>query len=349
MKILHLIDSLAYNGSARQLSVLAPALAQGADSVEICCLGTDTPWSAALRQAGVPVHVLGWTRWLDCNVFLRLREILREASPEVIHVWRLPALRALAVVARELLPRVVMSAALPATGKLAWWDRRLLAQVRSVAVGGPGDAARCVRQGIAEPGLRIFPAAVAVPKRGRESFSARSIVCVGKLERETGFRFAIWAFDFLRWLYPDARLRLVGAGSELADLRALAHGLESDAEVQFLGPRADVSDILQDAEIVWIPSEMDTGRQVALEAMALGVPVIASALPSLREIIQDGATGYLVPAGDVVQLARRTKLVFDDADLRQRIGAAGHEFVAQHHHLADVVERWRDLYRSLAA
>src|SRR5579862_8820184 len=139
MKILHLIDSLDQGGSARQLRLLAPALADDANSVEICCLGPVTPSSIALRQAGIAVHTLHWTRWFDPRVLANLRTLLRKVSPEVIHVWRLPALRMLALVAGDFLPRVVMSAPLPEKGEIAWWDRWLLARIGCLAVAGVSD------------------------------------------------------------------------------------------------------------------------------------------------------------------------------------------------------------------
>src|SRR5437763_9167225 len=114
MKILHLIDSLDFNGSDRQLHLLGPAPADERTAIEICCLGPDTRWSASLRQANLTVHTLGWTRWFDFSALWNLREILRHTTFDVIHVWRMPALRALAVVAPGLLSRVVMSAPLPA-------------------------------------------------------------------------------------------------------------------------------------------------------------------------------------------------------------------------------------------
>src|SRR5437868_6589196 len=119
MKILHLIDSFDCDSSTRQLQLLGPQLT-GADRVEICCLGADTPALAALRGKGVIVHALEWTRWIDPVVLWNLRAVIHESTPDIIHVWRLPALRALALAAKPMLARVIVSA-LPSHGKLAWW------------------------------------------------------------------------------------------------------------------------------------------------------------------------------------------------------------------------------------
>jgi glycosyltransferase involved in cell wall biosynthesis len=353
MKILHLIDSLDYSGSARQLHLLGPALANTTTAVEICCLGAGSPWSASLRQAGVIVHVLGWTRWFDFNALWNLREILGDMSPDVIHVWRLPALRSLAVVAKEMLPRVVMSAPLPAKGKLAWWDRRLLRHVRCLAVAGVSDRQRCLQHGIAKAALHVVPPAV-VSKDAPDTLPMmrehrQTIVCVGKLEREEGARQAIWAFDILLQLFPEAQLQLLGAGSQEPALRALVQGLQNAANVQFLGAAVDGANVLHAAEVVWIPSQANCGRQVALEAMASGRVVVASDVPCLREVLRDGETGFLVPAGDVVARARRTRLLFHDEGLRQRIGAAARQYVQRQFSRSDAVECWREVYRSAAA
>ena len=74
---------------------------------------------------------------------------------------RVPALRALALVARRMLTRVIVSAPLPVHGKLAWWDRWLLNQVRCVTFAGSSEQDRCVSQGIGKPTLLLIPPAVA--------------------------------------------------------------------------------------------------------------------------------------------------------------------------------------------
>ena len=335
MKILHLIDSLEYNGHARQLALLAPALAEEGVQVEVCCLGPETPWAMSLREAGVPVHILGWTRWFDFSVLWTLREILRDRSFDLIHVWRLPALRSLAVVAKGLLPRVVMSEPTPARETMSWWDRRLLHQVHRLPFTGVQKTRR---------------ESFLIPKTTPDPFSwSWQIACVGKLEHDDGFRQAIWAIDFLRYVYPNANLKLVGAGSQLAVLQALTEGLGNATSVQFLGARADADAVLRDADVVWLPTLANGGRQVALEAMALGKPVIASDVPCLREILKDGETGFLVPPGNVLQLARRTRTLCNDAGLRARIGMAAQDHVERHFSLAEAVRRWRDFYGAVAA
>lgn len=330
MRILHLIDALDSSDCARQLHLLSAARADGTASLHVCCLGPDTPLAQSLRNAGVAVQTLQWTRWIDPSVVGKLRRILDDVRPDVVHVWRLPALRLLALAAYPWLSRVVLGGPLPVGDELAWWDRWLLRQVRCPDV---------------PPA--VMPAD-SPPAGVHDRASASTIVCPGPLERAFGARNAIWAFDIVHTLFPESQLQVVGAGSQGPSLRSLVIGLENNA-VHFLGAQTDLAPILQTADVVWIPSVGNCGGPVALEAMALGRAVIASDVPCLRELIHDGVTGFLVPPGDVVALSRRTRALLDDRPLRDRLGEAARQSVRQRFPLANAVERWREVYRLAAA
>jgi len=92
--------------------------------------------------------------------------------------------------------------------------------------------------------------------------------------------------------------------------------------LSFLGPQEDMADLLARATLVWVPSLGDTGLHFTLEAMAAGKPVVATNVPSLREIIVDGQTGFLIAPGDKVALARRTRELLRDPELARRMGEA---------------------------
>ena len=169
------------------------------------------------------------------------------------------------------------------------------------------------------------------------------------MEYAEGLRQAVWAFDFLHHMYHDARLKLVGTGSQQESLQRLAVGMGSAPQVDFLGEQTDTAALLDSAEIVWIPSTANCGRQVALEAMAAGCAVIASDVPCLRDVIIDGETGFLAPVDDLVQRARLTHRLFQDPSLRERIGQSARLHVARGYTVAEAAARWRDLYRNACA
>lgn len=345
-----------YHGAATQLAMLAPRLPRERFQVRVCVLGRDGPMARVLRESGIVVECLGWTRLIDARPFWRLRQQVSDFKPDVIHVWRLPALRAVHLATFGLKPRcLIVASAVDDSGYAI--DRWLLGRTARTVVSGPARAERCRRLGLSVERLAVIPPAVEVSQTTsgkREEVlhdlglalpsEARLIVGVGPFEPEKGVRDAVWAFDIISNLYPDLYLLLVGSGPELGRVRHFVRGIEAAGRVHWLGAQPDVRLLLGLADLVWVPSRSSGGVQVALEAQAAGTPVIASNLPELAEVIDDGATGALVPAGDKVALARQTRVLLDDAARRRRLGDAGRERAVSHFHPNDLVRRFTQLY-----
>jgi glycosyltransferase involved in cell wall biosynthesis len=172
------------------------------------------------------------------------------------------------------------------------------------------------------------------------------IVCAGKLEPHKGYRDAIWALDIVSFLYSDIHLALAGQGPDRQRLENFARRNKISPRISFLGPCADMPGLLAGATVVWVPSLADAGLSIALEAMAAGKPVIATNVPGLREIITDGRTGFLIPPGDKVAVARRTCELLRNSDLTRNMGEAARTHV-QGFSAKRFVERNMVLYREL--
>ena len=266
----------------------------------------------------------GSGRLFDLGPLAHLRRLVREFAPKVVHAWRLPALRAVALSGFK--GRLIASP-LPGGGKrswLRWLDRRLLRRADRVIAFGETDAGRCAALGVeaqkvvgVQPGIRVLPlpppADIAgVPAEGRV------LLCVGPLEMAKGYYEAVWAFDILRYPHPDLHLVLVGAGSDRPRLEQFAAAQGNAAFVHFLGPREDIRPLLARAEVVWVPGRVESGVMTALEAMAAGRPVVATRWSRLAEIVREGETGFLVPPADKTALASQTQRLLTDAGLRRR-------------------------------
>jgi len=361
MRILHVIDRFDGNDAAGQISLLAPALKAAGHIIEVCCIGSADRQADALRRHRITLHVLGWTRWLDSSALWELRRLLRAGAWDAIHVWHLPSLRAVAVVARECLSRVIVSSPWPERGTLNWWERRTLRLVRCIAVGGESERQRCIREGLGDVRWHAVPPAAptaepAAQAKGEATLrslqklpsNARRIVCAGRLECGRGFREAVWTADIVGHLFPDVHLLIAGSGPRQLDLAEMIHRLEIP-NVHLVGDGYSLSDLLAGADLFWAPSRVDRGRQTALEAMALGRAVVATDVPCLRELITDGETGCVVPPGDPVALARRTRTLLLDAERRECLGAAARAHVLEHFSLPRVAGRWLELYDDVRA
>jgi glycosyltransferase involved in cell wall biosynthesis len=208
--------------------------------------------------------------------------------------------------------------------------------------------------------IGLIPPAVAVPTvapvdpqafRAAHQLpaNARLLIGVGPLVPSKGFREAIWAFDILKYLYDDLHLVLIGDGTDRDRLEGFARAINAHDRVHLVGRQTEVSEWLAQAEVVWAPSLADIGGNVALEAMAASRPVVASRWPGLADIVSDGETGYLVPPGAKVALARQTRLLLDDAGRRQQFGAAGRRRVESRFTVDELVRRHVEVYQSAHA
>ena len=312
--ILFVIPSLNYGGAARQLTLIAQGLPRDRFRPRVCVLGRAAPWAEELCAAGVEVDLLGWKRPFELAPFVALRRLLVELRPDVVHLWGRTALRAAATFGGVRgLGRLFVSAALPAGRRRAvWLDRWLLRRAAVVVAFGEAEADRCRRLGVRPERVAVVaPGGAASRGDGRASRRSRPaglLLGVGPFEAHKGFRDAVWALDILHYLYEDLRLVLAGGGPDRPRLEQFARGIEVDRRVLFTGPQPDLAPWRSAAELAWVPSRAGGGVCAALEAMAAGLPVIATRLPALAEVVADGAVGCLVPPGDKTELARADPL-----------------------------------------
>ncbi len=325
LKVLFVVPHLEYSSLAAQAMQVLLALPGEQVHRRVCVLGRAGPWADRLRHAGIEVHAAGRGRLFDLAPLAQLRRLVNEQTPDAVHAWGLSALRALAL--SRFRGRLIATP-LAAPSVFRSWSRLLdgwlLRKANHVLALGDIDAERCSRLGVGAARLTVAHPAVS-PGEGAPTplpQSTRYLLCVGRLEPYKGFLDAIWAHDILRYVHPELRLVIVGAGPDRDRLQRFRDDVGSAATVDFVGAVEDVAPLLRGAEVVWSPGRAETGTQVVLEAMAAGKPVIASRWPRLAELIVDGETGFLVPAQDQPALARRTEQLLHDAEFRRRIGAA---------------------------
>lgn len=144
-------------------------------------------------------------------------------------------------------------------------------------------------------------------------------------------------------------LLLAGDGSERTSLEKLAADLGVSEKVRFLGFQNDVRSVYWAADVfAHVPTTFPEGTPNAiLEAMAAGLPVIASKLGGIPEVIRNGETGLLVPAGDLDALTETLLKLRSDPSLRAAIGQAGQNYVRENHSIHSLIERTLQVYEKL--
>lgn len=141
----------------------------------------------------------------------------------------------------------------------------------------------------------------------------------------------------------DARFLVVGDGPRRAELEAFAKELGLWDRVHFLGTRGDIPQLLNLADVLVLSSRMEANPVSILEALACGKPVVAPRVGSIRETIEDGANGFLYPAGDESQLAAGIARLLADPELARRMGQVGRTRVVADWSLERMVEGYQSL------
>jgi glycosyltransferase involved in cell wall biosynthesis len=178
--------------------------------------------------------------------------------------------------------------------------------------------------------------------------AAPLVGAVGRLVWQKGFDTLVEAMPAVLARRPETRLVVVGDGPERGRLERLARDRGVAGAVAFAGFRADLPALLAAFDVLAAPSRREGAPLVTLEAMARGVPVVASAIPALAEQVRDGVEGLLVDADSPAALARALVRVLADRSLAARLGAAGRERVRADFDARDMVARTLALYEEVA-
>jgi len=160
-----------------------------------------------------------------------------------------------------------------------------------------------------------------------------TIVSVARFYPRKNLRTLLAALPAVLANIPEVMLRLVGAGPEEASLRAQAASLGLNEAVEFLGPLADpcdVRDVLHAADVFCLPSLQEAFGIGFLEAMAVGLPVVAGDTAAVPEVVPHGEAGYLIPPCDVAALANVLIRLLGDPALRRRLGDGGRQLAARY-------------------
>lgn len=177
--------------------------------------------------------------------------------------------------------------------------------------------------------------------------TGKVIGTASRLEPVKGITTLIEAIGIVARKRPSIRLEIAGKGSLRSALEQDAARIGVTSNVSFLGWREDVPALMRSWHIFVLPSLDEGFGLAALEAMASGLPVIASDEGGLRELILDSQTGFLVPVGSPEAIANKIELLLDDADLRTKMGMLGRERARETFSLAAMVKKSSALYTKL--
>lgn len=315
------------------------------------------PLAEAVRASGGRFVELRHMRrapspWRDPLAFWEIVRLLRRERPQIVHANSSKAgiLGRLAGAVVGVPSRVFTAhgwafhAHSGLAAKLYLAVERLVAPLTTLTICvAASELESGVAAGVCLPSRTVVCAnAVPVPPLGRRpAHDPPRVLTVGRLKPPKDFSTLLRAVALLR---PGAcRLVVAGAGPDRSRLAVEAEALGIAGDVEFLGERDDIAALLDGCDVFVLSSRSEAMPMSVLEAMAAGVPVVASAVGGVPEAV--GEAGLLVPAAEPAALAAALARVAGDAALRDRLGRAGRARV-QHHFPLDV---WRRTHLELYA
>jgi hypothetical protein len=178
---------------------------------------------------------------------------------------------------------------------------------------------------------------------------AQVVVTVGRQEYQKGHRYLIEAFANVASDHPSALLLITGRqGHATTQLEELIAKLNLDSVVRLLGHRSDVPEVLAASDMFVFPSLYEGLGGALIEALALELPVVASDLPALREVVREGEDAILVPPGDPDALGSAISSLLDDPATMEAYGARSREIFDEEFRAEDATERMVALLAAVA-
>lgn len=337
-KILYLMtEPFGMGGVQSDLKALGPHFASRGHQVVVACPEGDQ--LDVLKKGGVE-HVPLTVHFRTPGEFLvqarKLRELIEQVAPTVLAPQSIRASWVCHAAARELpLARVTTVHNIHTNANALWAGIILNWASHMVIFESDHEHRRLLRRGLAKNKTRVIPSGIDTRTFYREDKKIaprfRSLIpgirpetvilgCVARLSEEKAHKDLLAAYAVVRKSYPDTRLVLVGDGPLRENLEARSRALGILPFVHFAGQRSNVREWLNLFDVFTLASTRESLPRAAREAMACGLPIIATRVGATKEAVVDGENGLLVPPSNVDALARAMLHLLYEPDTRRSMG-----------------------------
>lgn len=291
----------------------------------------------------------------DLGVAWQIRRWVGDWQPEIIHGWDATAAGYASLVLSRT-QRLIVSLRRDGTPR-KWIGSELLARraahttlvVASEAMwpsvqGWRADAAVHIPLGVETGSSHPGDAAEALHEELELPADAIIVACVGAATRHHDWQTALWAFEVLCAVHKQSHLLLFGEGPRLQADAGFANSLLRADQAHFMGSRA-MEPVWPAIQLLVQPGSQPGVSVAVLEAMARGVPVIASDVAGVREYVEHGKTGMLTPPGDRIAISRAAYKLLQDRAMMSAMAERGRRFVEAKFSAQTMAERYAALYR----
>ena len=330
----------------------------------VTLLNIPGPLQKKIENLGIEVHNLGVRSKYDLCAFFRLYRLIKSLSPDILHTQLFAADILGRITGRMLKVPVVISSIRniyygeAGRNLLIRWTEKYTDRTTFVSKAAaerfrelrvvPEEKQQVIYNGL-DPGRFYSGLSDEQKQQKRKELGLPAddflMLAVGSLTRQKGYFDLFSALHNLQDSAGSFKLVVVGSGPLEQELQKEAGKLGLGDKVIFWGRSDDVPAMMAAADALVLSSHWEGLPGVVLEAMASELPVVATAVGGTPELVKEGVTGHLVPAGSAEKLAEAMEQVLSmNHDEQQKMGRAGRSRVEEHFHLKQMVENYEGLY-----
>ena len=365
-RILHVVHAMVVGGAERVITDLIRANRNPKLETHVCCLYREGAMAQALRDEGVPVHVLGRHPGWDPRVWAGLHMLIRRERFDIIHAhqytpWLYSSLafpfsgasRLILTGHGRLLPDLRTSRRVMISRSLHPLSHALVAVSRATREamiridGFPAQRVQVIYNGIdPTPYQRAIRRGEITAEFGWTDPRIRIIGLVSRFHSIKNIPLLVRAFADVLRERTHTRLLLVGDGPERDSVEKLCHAMGIEKAVHFTGFRRDVPSLLKAMDVFALPSLTEGISIALLEAMASGLPIVATRVGGTPELVIHSENGFLTGYNDQEEFTRRLLQLLTHPELRQSMGDAGQRRLHRLFTRSRMADAYERLYRS---
>lgn len=330
MKILQVIPYFCFGGAETMCENLTYALKNMGHEVTVVSLYQEqTPISRRMEEAGVKLLHLDKKLGLDVSMVAKLAKIMKDVRPDVVHTHLDVIKYAVAAAQLSGIKKCVHTvhnvADQEAEGRIQKFVNTLYFKLGwSTPVALSPEVRRTILEfyGLPENKVPVVYNGVdlsrCIPK---ENYAAENMALlhIGRFNHQKNHKGLLEAFQKILAKFPNARLNLLGDGELMEETKAYAEALGIAGNVHFLGSQSNVYPYLNQADLFLLPSTFEGMPMTIIEAMGTGLPIVASKVGGVPDMLQNGESGLLVSC-DPEETAQAVLTLMENPDLREKLG-----------------------------
>lgn len=335
MKVLQIIPMFKLAGAETMCENLCYALrSQGCNVIAVSLYTEHTPITDRLERAGIRVEYLEKKKGFDFSTIVKLYRLIEKEKPEVVHTHIYAARYALPVAVFCGIPSKIHTVHNVAqqeqakAGKIV--NKFLFRHCGVVPVALSEEVKKTVEEVYEIPtqqipvvfnGIDLSKCQVKDDYAKKENFK---ILHIGRFMDVKNHGLILRSFAQFVKQHPDAKLQLLGEGELREEMEQLAKRLQIESSVEFAGLQSNVYPWLHNADVFILPSKFEGMPMTLIEAMGTGLPIIASAVGGVPDMLTDGKNALLIRP-ESTELCKALEKLYKAADVRKQLGTEAKE------------------------